>query len=167
MSFILVLLFEQKQRKITMTYAGNYWQTSGLATLEYGRKKGAMKYEAMMSVRLTERPGRAPDLWNNANNFLTAKLEGYVRFFLNFLRMLFSKALQHGAVSSTASSTAQLKVCMRKGWMSGKYYLLMESLCASVTPGSAVQVVPLAAEDSCEYAGTKAEELDAWHFITI
>lgn len=115
MSFIWVLLFEQKQLKITVTYSGNYWQTSGIATPEYERKIGAMKYEAMMSVRLTERPGRAPDLWNNANNFSTIKLEGYDRFFLNFVHMLLSKALQHKVVSSTTSASAQLKIGTRKG----------------------------------------------------
>lgn len=32
-----------------MTYAENYWQTSLLTVLEHGRKKGDVKYEAMMS----------------------------------------------------------------------------------------------------------------------
>lgn len=32
-----------------MIYAGNYWQTSLLTIQEHGRKKGDVKYEAMMS----------------------------------------------------------------------------------------------------------------------
>jgi len=42
-------------------------------------------------------------------------LQQNVRFFLNFVSMFFSRALQHKAVCSIASSTVQLKVCMRKG----------------------------------------------------
>lgn len=48
MSFILVLLFEQKQLKIAVMYAGNYWQTSWLTTPKYWRKKWD-KHETMMS----------------------------------------------------------------------------------------------------------------------
>lgn len=49
MSFILVLLFEQKQIKTTVMYAGNYWQTLWLTTPKYGRKKWDKKHETMMS----------------------------------------------------------------------------------------------------------------------
>lgn len=41
-------------------------------------------------------------------------------FFQNFVCMFFSKALQHKAVSSTASGTLQLKIYMKKGYMASR-----------------------------------------------
>lgn len=45
--------------------------------------------------------------------------------------------------------------------LNGWQITLIEFICATVTRGSVIQVVLLTAEDSCECAGTKAEELDA------
>lgn len=47
----------------------------------------------MLSVRLTERLGYAPDLWNNATNFLTKKLEVYVIFFPKLCMYVFFQSL--------------------------------------------------------------------------
>lgn len=104
MSFILVILFEQKQLKITVTHSENCWQISGLSTPEYAKKKGGMKYESVLPVRLTERLGHALDLWNNANNFLTIKLEVHVIFSKTLYVCFFPKPC------STRLSVPQLQV---------------------------------------------------------
>lgn len=165
MSFILVLLFEQKRLKITMTYSESCWQTSGLCTPEYAKKK--RRHEVWSyAVRLTERLGHAAGLWNNANNFLTIKLEVYVIFSpeLRTYALFQSLAAQgcqfHSFRYCAVENTYEERL---DGW----HYILLEFICGSVSHGSAIQVVLLTAEDSCEYWGRKAEELNAWHFIKI
>lgn len=54
--------------------------------------KEKMRQEAWNHVVwLMKSSGCASDLWSNANNFFTTKLEGYAIVFLIFLTMLFSK----------------------------------------------------------------------------
>lgn len=114
------------------------------------RKKGGMKYEVMLSVRLRERLGHAPDLWNNANNFLTIKLEVYVIFSPKLCTYAFFQSLAaqgcqfHSFRYCAVENTYEERL---DGWQ----YIFLGFICGSVTHGSAIQVVLLTAEDSCEY----------------
>lgn len=107
MSFILVLLFEQKQPKITMTYSKNCWQTSGLSTPEYAKKKRrheVWSYAVCQTYRMTGPCTRFMKQWKRLPY---TRIGGICHFFpkLSMYVFFFSKVLQHQAVSSTLSGT--------------------------------------------------------------